>query len=294
MPVMLTDPFGQTPSCNTVKNHDTSQPQDSKSGRGPSASDSGGEADPDPQGQTDCQQTPWYDTIGGGGMDPFFGAGGGVGYLDGGYNGDDGGMGVGSPIGYGGGIGSQLDVLALAFTPTSSFQYYATENNEPVLMTGYIYGNSDLLALLGGGGDSEAAVRGLARWKVFQNKKCRDFVNMLLGKMGSKTADDVASKILNDNYDWQAQQPAYAPGAAAEAITPTLVNIYPRGASMNNQDLAATFIHEAIHQVTGMKSDLQILGALNPRILSHLPGNDEAANSMASTLWGGSLMAHCF
>ena len=35
MPVMLTDPFGLTPSCNTAKNPDTSQPQDSKSGGGP-------------------------------------------------------------------------------------------------------------------------------------------------------------------------------------------------------------------------------------------------------------------
>ena len=73
MPVMLTDPFGLTPSCNTAKNPDTSQPQDSKSGGGPSAPGLGGEADPDPQGNTDCEQTPWYDTIGGGGMDPFFG-----------------------------------------------------------------------------------------------------------------------------------------------------------------------------------------------------------------------------
>ena len=73
MPVMLTDPFGLTPSCNTAKNPDTSQPQDSNSGGGPSAPGLGGEADPDPQGNTDCEQTPWYDTIGGGGMDPFFG-----------------------------------------------------------------------------------------------------------------------------------------------------------------------------------------------------------------------------
>lgn len=38
----------------------------------------GGAADPDPQGNTECAQTPWYDGVGGGGMDPFFGGGGGT------------------------------------------------------------------------------------------------------------------------------------------------------------------------------------------------------------------------
>lgn len=39
----------------------------------------GGAADPDPQGNTACNQVPWYDGAGGGGMDPFFGGGWGGG-----------------------------------------------------------------------------------------------------------------------------------------------------------------------------------------------------------------------
>jgi RHS repeat-associated protein len=70
MPVMLTDPFGQTPSCNTARSPDTNQPQDSKSGGGPSATEPDNDfADPEaPPQQSGCGQVaPWYYSDGGGG-----------------------------------------------------------------------------------------------------------------------------------------------------------------------------------------------------------------------------------
>jgi hypothetical protein len=148
MPVMLTDPFGLCPPV--AQNRDSSDSQDTKSG-GPSATDSGDLTEADPQGAAGgtCQSSPWYFTLGGGGGG--WGSwGGAAGGLDGGYNGDDSGFGVGSPIGFGGGIGSQLELVQFAFTPTGVYRFSATVNNEPVWLTGVLYGNSDLLSLLAG------------------------------------------------------------------------------------------------------------------------------------------------
>jgi RHS repeat-associated protein len=148
MPVMLTDPAGLTPQCNTVKTHG-SQPNEASDGGGPHTTESESDlANPEPRQQgSACNQSPWYDTIGGGGMDPFFGLGGGVGYLDGGYNGDDSGTGMGSPIG-GGGAAGAAGLVAMALTPTidcsdpSMWDYCGANGLQTT------YGNSGLLDLL--------------------------------------------------------------------------------------------------------------------------------------------------
>src|SRR4029077_811067 len=96
-PMTLVDPSGLCPP--TVQNHDTGDWPSGSWGGGPSML--GEAADPEPQAQP-CQSAPWY--YGGGG------GGGGV-SLDGGYNGDDSGFGVGSQLGYGGGIGGAFDLM---------------------------------------------------------------------------------------------------------------------------------------------------------------------------------------
>jgi RHS repeat-associated protein len=302
MPVMLTDPFGTCPG-GVAQNRDSNQTQsqDSKSG-GPSNSDSEGEPEPQlgaPRGSGPCAGFTDQGGSGGGGgtfidgvdltgIDGLLGSGvanancpaGDCSLLNGTYT-DNRGQAWSLWAGLNG-----LEWFNLGNGDESSG---SSELGLPVLP-------DDSLLLGGDPGVSparESSVRGLARWKAVENKKCKGFINMLLGKMGSRTANDVASRILNDAYDWKSLQPSYGPGAAAEAMTPTQVNIYPRGAIMGNQELAVTFIHEAIHQVTGMRTDLQILGALNPGILSHLPMDPAAAGLWASQLWGGNLMAHC-
>ncbi len=100
IPVILSDSLGLTPSCNTAKTNE-SQPDNTSAG-GPSATESDSDlADPEaPQQGSGCTVSPWYYSDGGGG---------GVAGLDGGYNGDDSGFGVGSPLGYGGGMAGAIE-----------------------------------------------------------------------------------------------------------------------------------------------------------------------------------------
>jgi RHS repeat-associated protein len=108
MPHMLTDPLGLFPGgCIPMARHSNpdqggSSASESK-GQGPSAPD--GDAPfwvPDPQAEGDCAST---------------GGGGGGFSLDGGYNGDDSGFGVGFPAGVSGGIGGAIFVLTTSEVP---------------------------------------------------------------------------------------------------------------------------------------------------------------------------------
>jgi RHS repeat-associated protein len=106
MPLTLIDPLGLCPPV--VQNRDSSDSQDTKSG-GPSATDSEDLTEADPQGAAGgtCQSSPWY-----------YGGGGGGGFsLDGGYNGDDSGFGVGFPAGASGGIGGPTFLLTTSEVP---------------------------------------------------------------------------------------------------------------------------------------------------------------------------------
>jgi len=102
MPVMLTDPLGSCPPV--VLNRDSNDSKDTKAD-GPSATDSRDGLDTAPEAPQQgtpggCGTPPWYYTSGGGG--------GGAAGLDGGYNGDDSGFGIGSGLGVGGGLGFGL------------------------------------------------------------------------------------------------------------------------------------------------------------------------------------------
>jgi len=92
MPVMLSDPSGMRPNCDTVEKRDSNQQQDSKTG-GPSAlaDDSDAANPPEPQGG--CP---------GSHVNPWGGGGDGV-SLDWGFASDDSGLGVGDPI-FGGAV----------------------------------------------------------------------------------------------------------------------------------------------------------------------------------------------
>jgi hypothetical protein len=130
--------------CYTADNPDLNQnkPQDGKSG-GPLAPSADSETlAPDPQsGCYYASRLPG--SPGGGDWLNQFGGGG----LDGGYSGDDSGIGTSFTVG----DGDLFAIIAAATTPTGTYRYDGTVNNEPVWLTGYTYGNIDLLSLLGGG-----------------------------------------------------------------------------------------------------------------------------------------------
>jgi RHS repeat-associated protein len=124
LPVMLTDPAGLTPQCNTVKNDETQPDRDTGGGPAVTESDSDlGESDPGaPQQGPGCGSIPpWYYTIGGGG-DGGGGAGGfgpgGIGSSPGsGYSFGDGGISAFIGGGIDGGLGSMGDPFAGPFGP---------------------------------------------------------------------------------------------------------------------------------------------------------------------------------
>ncbi|HKV24772.1 MAG TPA: RHS repeat-associated core domain-containing protein [Candidatus Acidoferrum sp.] len=149
MPIQFADPLGTCPPV--VQNRDPNQDQskDSQSGGGPfinifaDPSAPYAPAQVGPQG--DCNNNPWYDSSGGGGA-----AG-----LDGGFNGDDSGFGIGSPAGVS--PGDPFSVIDAALTPTGGHSVDPCppggdcgRNDMPFWVNDY--GNMDLLWLLGAPG----------------------------------------------------------------------------------------------------------------------------------------------
>jgi RHS repeat-associated protein len=307
MPVMLTDPAGLTPQCNTVKTNEA-QP-DHLTGGGPAPSESDrdlGESDPGaPQQWPGCGSIPpWYDTSGGGGNDPFFGAGlGGVGYLDGGYNGDDSGTGVGSPLGYAGGIGSQLDILGLAFTPTDTFSYYGTVNNEPVLMTGYVYGNWDLLSLLAGGsGGAQQQIKAIINLALHEPKlsKCLNQIfgpGNILNNQNLPHVDTTQTSTQLTNYinslnpntpvsnpDLTTASTFATPVPATGQGTVFLASDYFYDSSTSDTFLAASYIHE-----TGNILAIQRNRSATAPNLPAMLGDTDTGAALEYCIFGGSV-----
>ena len=111
MPLALIDPLGTCPPVVQNRNPDQNQSQDSQPGGGPYLADFADPTAPDPPAQVgnqgSCQQAPWY----------YGGGGGGWFSLDGGYNSDDSGFGVGFPAGASGGIGGAIFLITTSEVP---------------------------------------------------------------------------------------------------------------------------------------------------------------------------------
>jgi len=165
-----------------------------------------------------------------------------------------------------------------------------------------VYGPS--YAYFGGGGggnpggtDRIAKVKGLAEWKVGENEKCRKFIEQLLAKIyggvpgqGNSNATTISSGILNSTYTYSETPNTGFPDANMMATGPSSATIYPPGAELSNQGLAVSFIHEAIHGVTG-RNDRQIVSAMNGGRWTY-PNTTEGI-AAASRTWGGQLRTNC-
>jgi RHS repeat-associated protein len=193
MPIILTDPTGLMTGCNTVENR-TLDPSSSDSDRtgGPSTSDFS--ADPaTPQG-TAC----------GGGTQPcqytLAGCGGGLGGpggngLDGGFAGDDSGLGTTFSVG----DGDIFGILQLALTPTGLRDdpgCPAQDCADP-----YIYGNIDLLSFLDG--PSFNFIESVERQEFEEFLKVgisQDCINALNAAFGPKAITKIASAFSSTTF----------------------------------------------------------------------------------------------
>jgi RHS repeat-associated protein len=196
MPTNMTDSSGTCPP--TVQNRETGESKSSYSVGGPSAP-SGDSADPEPQGWGNpCGGgNPWYPSWGGWGS----GAGG----LDGGYNGDDSGFGVGSPAGVS--PGDFFSIIDAALTPTGGHWVTtdcAHQGGDGCLLgaSEWVedYGNSWLLGLLGGGNSGIALAKSLlaqiAKGSFALNPKCRAFLDAYIKAQGlNMNVDALVSQI---------------------------------------------------------------------------------------------------
>jgi RHS repeat-associated protein len=236
-PVMLTDPFGLTPSCNTARNPDTSRPQDSKSGVGPSASDSGGEADPDPQqGWSDCDQMPWYDSGAGAGS---VSIDGGEGFAPGSAWGITGFGTDGAPVG-GGTVG--------IWTPGGTVTSGAGTASYPGYWTFISIPGDNSAGGSGGGPDPLAQIKqgGLVANLLLSDTNCAKFLKSILTQAGFLPDLDNFRTILNGaNY---VLEPANAPrlytGVVAQVPYATnTVEVFQPG----SPQLGQVFLHETFH-----------------------------------------------
>jgi RHS repeat-associated protein len=219
MPVSIADPSGTCPP--TVQNRDTGATQSSESGGGPSEP-SGDAADPMPQG--------WGNPCGGG--NPWYpgwgGWGGGAGGLDGGYNGDDSGFGVGSPVGVS--PGDPFSMIGAALTPTGGHWVSgdcAIQGGDGCLLGTQEwvddYDNSWLLGLFGGNNSGIALAKSLlaqiAKGGFALNPKCRAFLQAYIDEQHLNiSVDALVAQIKATAAD--AESYVYDGPSSAVPVTP--------------------------------------------------------------------------
>jgi RHS repeat-associated protein len=278
LPVMLTDPAGLTPQCNTVKNDETQPDRDTGGGPAVTESDSDlGESDPGaPQQGPGCGSIPpWYYTIGGGG-DGGGGAGGfgpgGIGSSPGsGYSFGDGGIFAFIGGGIDGGLGSMGDPFAGPFGPPDPCFGDADGSLAAVGGCGGGGGNS-------GGGGLFSRVRQLVQAVLDTKNDCSKFFNSMFvpsisGDFGDPMTAGDFFRTDNIAYDYgMPGQPKLPPGAAGAALSGAgagaTIWIVPNSAfDLKTFDTIGGFaaeypgaqaelvLHELAHTLLGIPSD---------------------------------------